>query len=116
MYQTTWITKLCFIYPPPCDWVPQASVFSSGGGAGLIKDVRRGRGVKLKQKNADKGREGVQNPENFADVLYEWSLITPEGCLWTKLRRPPDKIILPLSRIMCPSGSKFSIAPLARVC
>ena len=28
-----------------------------------------------KQKNADKGREGVKNPGNFADVLYEWSLI-----------------------------------------
>ena len=25
-------------------------------------------------QNADKGREGVKNPENFADVLYEWSL------------------------------------------
>ena len=23
----------------------------------------------------DKGREGVQNPGNFADVLYEWSLM-----------------------------------------
>ena len=27
-----------------------------------------------KQKNADKGREEVKNPGNFADVLYEWSL------------------------------------------
>ena len=25
-------------------------------------------------KNSDKGGEGVQNPENFADVLYVWSL------------------------------------------
>ena len=25
-------------------------------------------------QNADKGGEGVQNPENFADVLYVWSL------------------------------------------
>ena len=30
-------------------------------------------GSKEKQKNADKGGEGVQNPENFADVLYVWS-------------------------------------------
>ena len=26
-------------------------------------------------QNADKGGEGVQNPENFADVLYVWSLM-----------------------------------------
>ena len=26
-------------------------------------------------QNADKGGEGVKNPENFADVLYEWSLM-----------------------------------------
>ena len=25
-------------------------------------------------QNADKGREGVKNPVNFANVLYEWSL------------------------------------------
>ena len=25
-------------------------------------------------QNADKGGEGVKNPENFADVLYVWSL------------------------------------------
>ena len=25
-------------------------------------------------QNADKGGEGVQNPENFADVLYVWPL------------------------------------------
>ena len=25
--------------------------------------------------NLAKGREGVKNPGNFADVLYEWSLI-----------------------------------------
>ena len=26
----------------------------------------------------DKGREGVKNPENFANVLYEWSLTLRE--------------------------------------
>ena len=45
------------------------------GGVRLIKGVRKGRGSMEKQKNADKGREGVKNPGNFADVLYEWSLI-----------------------------------------
>ena len=45
------------------------------GGVRLIKDVSKGRGSMEKQKNADKGREGVKNPGNFADVLYEWSLI-----------------------------------------
>ena len=56
-----------------------------------IKDVRTGRGEGGSPKadilrevawiysyrssqNADKGGEGVQNPENFADVLYVWSL------------------------------------------
>ena len=38
-----------------------------GGGVRLIKDVRDGRGSKEKQTNSDKG---VQNPGNFADVLY----------------------------------------------
>ena len=32
-------------------------------------------GSKEKQTNAEKGGEGVQNPGNFADVLYEWSLM-----------------------------------------
>ena len=45
------------------------------GGVRLIKGVRKGRGSMEKQKNADKGREGVKNPGNFVDVLYEWSLI-----------------------------------------
>ena len=31
-------------------------------------------GSKEKQTNAEKGGEGVQNPGNFADVLYVWSL------------------------------------------
>ena len=56
-----------------------------------IKDVRTGRGEGgspkadivrevawiysyRSSKNADKGGEGVQNPEYFADVLYAWSL------------------------------------------
>ena len=64
-----------------------------GRGKGpFIKDVRtkEGRGVGLKagivrevawiyyyrsSQNADKGGEGVQNPENFADVLYVWPLM-----------------------------------------
>ena len=29
----------------------------------------------MREFGTDKGREGVQNPGNFADVLYEWSLI-----------------------------------------
>ena len=54
-----------------------------------IKDVRTGRGEGGSPKadivrevawiysyrsdqNADKGGEGVKNPENFADVLYVW--------------------------------------------
>ena len=61
-----------------------------------IKDVRTGRGEGgspkadivrevawiysyRSSKNADKG-EGVQNPENFADVLHVWSLSTK--CIW----------------------------------
>ena len=79
-----------------------------------IKDVRTGRGEGGSPKadivrevawiysyrssqNADKGGEGVQNPKNFADVLYEWSLSGwPDGrrcdavapalrCLWEGL-------------------------------
>ena len=34
-------------------------------------------------KNADKG--GVKNPENFADVLYEWSLTRSSSHLRTML-------------------------------
>ena len=30
-------------------------------------------GVKGKADKCGKGGEGVQNPGNFADVLYEWS-------------------------------------------
>ena len=47
--------------------------FFNGGG---LTDKRTSAGiggVKGKQKNVDKG-EGVKNPSNFADVLYEWSL------------------------------------------
>ena len=47
---------------------------SSRGGVRLIKDVRDGRGVKGKADKCGKGGEGVQNPGNFADVLYVWSL------------------------------------------
>ena len=42
------------------------------GGVRLIKDVRDGRGVKGKADKCGKGGEGVQNPGNFADVLYVW--------------------------------------------
>ena len=46
------------------------------GGGQAEKDVRDGRGVKGKADKCGKGGEGVQNPGNFADVLYVWSLIT----------------------------------------
>ena len=32
------------------------------------------RGVTPDSTNTDKGREGVKNPEKFADVLYVWFL------------------------------------------
>ena len=35
----------------------------------------------------DKGGEGVQNPENFADVLYEWSLSGGRG-VWIAVMAP----------------------------
>ena len=36
------------------------------------------RGVAPDSTNMNKGREGVKNPENFADVLYGWPLIMHE--------------------------------------
>ena len=38
-----------------------------------------------KQKNADKGREGVKNPGNFADVLYQ-----PDPPRWDKNMHVPE--------------------------
>ena len=32
-------------------------------------------GVGPDSTNTDKRREGVKNPENFADLLYKWPLI-----------------------------------------
>ena len=59
---------------PPCDCNRGIHVFlSSRGGVRLRKDVRRSRGVKGKAEKCGQGGEGVQNPENFADVLYVWS-------------------------------------------
>ena len=52
-----------------------ACTYPAGGGGRLIKDVRDGRGVKGKADKCGKGGEGVQNPGNFADVLYVWSLM-----------------------------------------
>ena len=61
-------------------WQKKAfSGFIQRRGVRLIKDVREGRGSKEKQKIADKGGEGVKNPGNFADVLYEWSLRKFDG-------------------------------------
>ena len=37
---------------------------------------KRGEGVMENTTNLDKGREGVKNPGNFADVIYTWPLIT----------------------------------------
>ena len=61
-------------------------------------------GSKEKQKIADKGGEGVKNPGNFADVLYEWSH-TGEG---------GEK--LPLSvLIMCENGTEMATTLLSFV-
>ena len=44
------------------------------GGVRLKRTSAMVGGSKEKQTNAEKGGEGVQNPGNFADVLYVWSL------------------------------------------
>ena len=40
-------------------------------------------GVVRDSTNMNKGREGVKNPENFADVLYGWPLrvAKPSNCI-----------------------------------
>ena len=37
-------------------------------------DVQEGEGVMENWTNLDKGREGVKNPGNFADVICTWPL------------------------------------------
>ena len=65
----------------------------SGGGWGpFIKDIRTEGGGGLRNlqilmtnstdRSCDmrrRGREGVENPKNFVDILYEWSLAVREG-------------------------------------
>ena len=41
----------------------------NGGVARKNMMSKRGEGVEEKQMFVDKGREGVHNPENFADVI-----------------------------------------------
>ena len=41
----------------------------------LQKSTSTKTGVAPDSTNMNKGREGVKNPENFADVLYGWPLI-----------------------------------------
>ena len=43
-------------------------------GGGVFRTSAK-RGVTSDSTNMDKGREGVKNPEKFADVLYGWPLI-----------------------------------------
>ena len=64
----TWRTKGPFI----------KDVRTKGGGgvspkADIVREVAWIYSYRSSQ-NAEEGGEGVQNPENFADVLYEWSL------------------------------------------
>ena len=49
-------------------------IYLCRGGLQWQYDVQEGEGVMENWTNLDKGREGVKNPGNFADVLYEWSL------------------------------------------
>ena len=39
----------------------------------------RGEGVLVKWMNMDRGREGVKNPGNFADVICTWPLTSNPG-------------------------------------
>ena len=57
----------------PANAVGEHALFQWGGSDWKRTSAEVG-GSKYKQKNVDKGREGVQNPGKFADVLYEWSL------------------------------------------
>ena len=43
-----------------------------GGGSDHIFGRPQRGGVAPDSTNMNKGREGVKNPENFADVLYGW--------------------------------------------
>ena len=44
-----------------------------GGGLGNLQILLTNSTDRLREMRT-RGREDVQNPENFADVLYEWSL------------------------------------------
>ena len=60
---------LCKLQPCDCRWQVRGGSDEKRTSAGVG-------GSKEKQTQSDRGREGVQNPENFADVLNEWSLKT----------------------------------------
>ena len=49
------------------------------------------RGVTPDSTNTDKGREGVKNPEKFADVLYGWPLTYSAREICTLFSHPPSK-------------------------
>ena len=53
-------------------------------------------------QNADKGGEGVQNPENFADVLYVWS---PSG---RRILCPRRRLRLAALGLPCPTPATMS--------
>ena len=45
------------------------------GGLSGQYDVHEGEGVMENWTNLDKGREGVKNPGNFADIICTWPLM-----------------------------------------
>ena len=49
-----------------------------GGQSGKY-DIQEGEGVMENQTNLDKGREGVKNPRNFADIICTWPLEGDDG-------------------------------------
>ena len=49
-----------------------------GGGLRNLEILRTNKTDRLREMRT-RGREGVQNPENFADILYEWSLVQLYG-------------------------------------
>ena len=48
--------------------------YVKGGGLSGQYDVHEGEGVMENWTNLDKGREGVKNPGNFADIICTWPL------------------------------------------
>ena len=51
--------------------------YVKGGGLSGQYDVHEGEGVMENWTNLDKGREGVKNPGNFADIICTWPLTIP---------------------------------------